>query len=177
MGGGGGGEGIIGLGAGVGEAEGNYDVDHGGEGIQCEGPSALLGQLEASWWRRGLLVGPATSCARARDAFLDQDVARGVEMDLAADPAFELAGAHGALLEQGGRGVFFQDSNPEGGKGAQRVVAHARDGLGEVELCGRSLEVENASMNLAADLQHVGRVREGTKELSMMVLPSLFAHP
>ena len=105
------------------------------------------------------------------DTHLDQDPARCVEVEgLAANPAFQQAGAHGALLEEGGGEAAFA----EGGEGAQRVVAHDDDGLGEVELCSS----EDPGVGLPADLVlHIGRVGEGAYNgLAVAICPPAKDH-
>ena len=67
----------------------------------------------------------------------------------------EAAGAHGALLQEGGR----ETTLPEGSQGAHRIVTHDDPCISEVDFQGGGLEGERASEGLAADLvRHILRV-------------------
>ena len=79
------------------------------------------------------------------DALCDQGPTWGMKMkSLTTHPALQAAGAHGALLEDGGGEAALA----EGGERAQRVVAHDDDGLGEVDLRGGGLQSEDPSLGL-----------------------------
>jgi hypothetical protein len=89
-------------------------------------------------------------------AFLYEGASRGMqEQGVASDPMLEAAGAHGTLLQEGGR----ETALPKGRQGADRVVTHDDPCISEVDLEGSGLDGERASEGLAADLVgHVLRV-------------------
>ncbi len=58
----------------------------------------------------------------------------------------EAAGAHGTLLQEGGREAAL----PKGRQGADRVVSHDGPCVGEVDFKGSGLEGQRAGEGLAA---------------------------
>ena len=88
---------------------------------------------------------------------------------VAAQAVLEVAGAHCALLKEGG----LEAALAEGGEGADGVVAQDDDGVAEVDLAGGGLDGVDYREGLSADLvAHVVRVGQ----VPTMTLPSRSAH-